>query len=452
MVPKLSSVGLIASHWEIVPFSKVCDESAFGPRFSGQMYHPEGNIATLRTTDLDDQGRICYLKMPLAKLDIKRFEKHFLKPGDLIITRSGTCGIAAVFEGFHLPVLPGAFSIRFRLSSHVDPYFFRYYFNSTTGRKRVLALTTGTVQPNLTSTALLNLSVPLPPLPEQKAIAHILGTLDDKIELNREMNKTLEAMAQAIFKSWFLDFDPVRAKMEGRQPAGMDAATAELFPDEFEESALGMIPKGWTIKKLSEVTTKIGSGATPRGGSQVYVQEGISLIRSQNIYDYEFKWEGLARITEETAEQLKNVIVEPNDILFNITGDSILRTCVVEPAVLPARVNQHVAIIRTKPDIPCRYLHLYLVQQQIKQHLLGFDAGGTRKAVTKGQLESVPVPIPTQSILFCFQQIVDALFARVNANLEKSRTLASIRDTLLPKLLSGEIRVKEADKIVETQL
>ncbi|MHC5727886.1 MAG: restriction endonuclease subunit S, partial [Nostoc sp.] len=122
--------------------------------------------------------------------------------------------------------------------------------------------------PGLNRNDLHLIKVKLPPLSEQKAIAHILGTLDDKIELNREMNQTLEAMARAIFKSWFVDFDPVRAKMEGRQPAGMDAATAELFPDEFEESALGMIPKGWRIGKLDDL---------------LILQRGFDLPASQRI-------------------------------------------------------------------------------------------------------------------------------------------------------------------------
>jgi type I restriction enzyme S subunit len=116
--------------------------------------------------------------------------------------------------------------------------------------------------PGLNRNDLHLIKVKLPPLSEQKAIAHILGTLDDKIELNREMNQTLEAIARAIFKSWFVDFEPVRAKMEGRQPAGMDAATAELFPDEFEESALGMIPRGWRVGKLENIADN------PRRGVQ----------------------------------------------------------------------------------------------------------------------------------------------------------------------------------------
>ncbi len=301
----------------------------------------------------------------------------------------------------------------------------------------------------LATDAIQSVEVLLPPIAEQKAIAQILSALDDKIELNRQMNHTLESIARALFKSWFIDFDPVRAKLNGQPPAGMDAETAALFPDAFEDSPLGKIPKGWKIQKLVEATSKIGSGATPRGGSQVYVDEGIALIRSQNVYDYEFNWDGLARMTEETAEQLRNVIVEPNDILLNITGDSILRTCVVEPSVLPARVNQHVAIIRAIPEIPCRYLHLYLVHPQMKSLLLGFDTGATRKAVTKGQLESVPVPVPSEAILLCFRKTTDPLFEQINSNLAESRILTSIRDALLPKLLSGEIRVKDVEKIVE---
>ena len=258
--------------------------------------------------------------------------------------------------------------------------------------------------------------LPLPPLAQQQAIAEILGSLDDKIELNRRTNETLEGMARAIFRSWFVDFDPVRAKAAGRQPSGMDAATAALFPDRFEDSPRGKIPKGWTIRRLAEMTSKIGSGATPRGGSKVYIKTGVALIRSQNVHDHEFNWGGIAYISDDAAHELRGVVVEPDDVLLNITGDSILRTCVVDPAVLPARVNQHVAIIRACPDVPHRYLHLYLVRPEMKHFLLGFDAGGTRKALTKGHLESIQVPLPPGPLLDIFRAVTDPLFARAVRN------------------------------------
>lgn len=289
----------------------------------------------------------------------------------------------------------------------------------------------------------------LPPLPTQKAIAHILGTLDDRIELNRRMNQTLEAMAQTLFKSWFVDFDPVHAKYAGRKPEGMSAETAALFPDSFQDSAHGRIPRGWAVTKLKDLTSKIGSGATPRGGSAVYVEQGIALIRSQNVYDNEFRWEGLARLSDASAADLSNVEVKLGDVLFNITGDSILRTCVVDPSVLPARVNQHVAIIRAANGVPPRFLHLCMAQPRIKELLLGLNAGATRPAVTKGHLESVTVLHPPVRILGAFDKLTTPLFQGIDTNLQESRTLAAVRDTLLPKLLSGELGVAKIQSALD---
>ena len=135
--------------WDLAPFGSIVAHSAFGPRFGGDSYADDGNVATLRTTDLDTWGRISYESMPLARLDESRFENHLLHPGDLVITRSGTCGIAAVFEGHPIPVLPGAFLIRFRLKASSDPQFYRYYFNSPNGRKHILSVARGAVQQNL---------------------------------------------------------------------------------------------------------------------------------------------------------------------------------------------------------------------------------------------------------------------------------------------------------------
>jgi type I restriction enzyme S subunit len=310
------------------------------------------------------------------------------------------------------------------------------------------SMDSGSAIPSTSRDEFYALPVRLPLPSEQKAIAHILGVLDDKIALNRRMNETLEAMAGAIFKSWFVDFDPVRAKMDGRKPAGMDDATAALFPGSFEDSELGTIPTGWQVQTLSELTSEIGSGATPRGGSKVYISEGVALVRSQNVYDYEFRWDGLARITREAAEALKGVTLKPNDILFNITGASILRTCVVDLAVLPARVNQHVARIRAKEGIPARFLHLHLVRQEMKDHLIGFNAGATREAVTKGHLEGIQLVVPPPVILKVFDKNIAPIYARKESNLRQISTLTVLRNILLPKLLSGEIRVTEAEQAV----
>ncbi len=262
----------------------------------------------------------------------------------------------------------------------------------------------------------------IPPLPIQRRIAAILGRLDDKIEVNRRSNRTLEAMAQALYRHWFVDFGPFQA-------------------GEFVESALGLIPAGWTTTTLKEITTKIGSGATPRGGSSVYIDEGINLIRSQNVYDSAFSWDGLAHITDDAAERLRTVTVEAGDVLINITGDSILRTCVADEAVLPARVNQHVAIIRPIAEVPPNFVHQHLLRPETKEMLFNMSAGATRKAITKGNLEETPILLPPTVVLEAFRRKTDPFFAQIAINNRESRKLAEIRDYLLPKLLSGEIGV-----------
>lgn len=382
---------------------------------------------------------------------LSKFESY---PGDVLLVHKGTLGqIGLMPKSRKYPrYLMGNSMLRVRCHPEkLIPEYLYYWLSSPEGQHYLFSRVSqvGVPQIQRPLTTLREASLPVPPLPEQKAIARILSSLDDKIELNRRMNETLEAMARAIFKDWFVDFGPTRAKMSGRA-AYLPEHIWSLFPEAIDPET--NLPQGWEVKKLFEITSKIGSGATPRGGSKIYIDEGVALIRSQNVYDSEFRWQGLARITEEIAEQLRNVIVEPQDILLNITGDSILRTCIVDPTVLPARVNQHVAIIRAKVDIPYYYLHLYLLQDRIKNILLGFDTGATRKAVTKGQLELLPVLVPDEFSLEAFRSITDLTFAKVQLNLIESRTLADLRDRLLPKLMSGEIRVKAAEKMIEEVL
>jgi type I restriction enzyme S subunit len=340
----------------------------------------------------------------------------------------------ATFNGFTKRLRPKG-------AAQIVPEYAGYYFRSPSFRREVTAMSSLSTRASLNNEMLGRLKMVLPPVATQEAIGSILKALDDKIELNRRMNATLEAMARALFQSWFVDFDPVRAKLDGRKPSGIDADTAALFPSTFIDSELGPIPFGWELSKLKDLTSKIGSGATPRGGSEVYVDEGVALIRSQNIYDHEFHWSGLARLTEKSATELRNVEVLRNDVLINITGDSILRTCVVDPSVLPARVNQHVAIIRAREGIPPRYLHLYLVQDAMKSFLIGMSAGATRHAITKGHLECTDVLKPSAAVLAAFDKLTAPWFERIDANRTQSRTLATLRDTLLPKLLSGELSV-----------
>ncbi len=358
----------------------------------------------------------------------------------------------AAVQRHDLPCLLVQRVARLRATNGTVQRFLKYLIGSRRFTEHVLGVQTGTAVPHISGGQIREFSFDLPPLAEQKAIASILGTLDDKIELNRRMNETLEDLARTIFKSWFVDFDPVRAKAEGRQPVGIGSETAALFPSRFVQSELGKIPEGWRVTRLADLTSKIGSGATPRGGSAVYVDDGVSLIRSQNVYDRRFDWGGLVKLPDWAAEELRGVTVEAHDVLINITGDSILRTCVVDPTVLPARVNQHVSIVRAASGIPPRFLHEHLLLPRTKDWFLGLDTGGTRKAITKGHLESLQLVVPPATVLRSFEAATTSLYHRTIVNSGESKTLAELRDLLLPKLISGELRVPDAEKLIEAAL
>lgn len=362
--------------------------------------------------------------------------------------------------------------------SKLDPHFFLYQYLSPAFQNFLVSRTIhGSTVDRIALKEFPDFEIDLPPVGVQRQMAKVMLDIDAKIDLNRRINQTLEAMVQAIFKSWFIDFDPIKAKIsakqEGRDPlrAAMSAisgksdveldalpaeqyeqlaTTAALFPNEMEESELGPIPKGWSHKTLAQLTDKIGSGSTPRGGKEVYLEEGVALIRSQNVYDSLFVWDGLARISDEAATQLKGVTVQEDDVLLNITGASILRTCVVEPDALPARVNQHVAIIRTKADIPPRFIHMHLLRPDIKSYLLGLNAGASREAITKAHIESLTLLIPCPELLYAFQSATTPLFRQVQCFAQQMRALGELRDALLPKLLSGELSIIGALALTQT--
>ncbi len=463
--------------WVDIRLGDACTKIGSGatPKGGGSVYLDAGPIAFIRSQNIYSEGfsndGMVYLDEKLAQglanVQVEDLDVLLNITGDSV---ARACQVAQ-------EVLPA------RVNQHVAiirtnqqilwPTYLRYFLVSPAMQAHMLGLAAvGATRNALTKGMIESFSIRCPKeVEDQKAIAEVLSSLDIKIDLNRRINQTLEAMAQAIFQSWFVDFDPVKAKVaaiqEGRDPlraamtavsgkadAELDAlppeqyeqlaATAALFPGEMEASELGEIPKGWSHKALLQLTDKIGSGSTPRGGKEVYLEEGVALIRSQNVYDSLFAWDGLARISDEAAAQLKGVTVQGEDVLLNITGASILRTCVVEPDVLPARVNQHVAIIRAKAGVPPRFIHMHLLRPDIKNYLLGLNAGASREAITKAHIESLVLLTPGPELLSAFQTAISPLFRQVHCLTRQMRALGELRDTLLPKLLSGELLVADA--------
>ncbi|MFM7405404.1 MAG: restriction endonuclease subunit S [Cuspidothrix sp.] len=322
---------------------------------------------------------------------------------------------------------------------------FVYYFFKTLD---LLALNVGTASPTLNRNHVHPIKTLWPPIPEQKAIAHILSSLDDKIELNRQMNETLEAMARAIFKSWFVDFDPVRAKMEGRQPAGMDAATADLFPDEFEESSLGLIPKGWKVSTIGE-SVKIVGGSTPSTKNPDYWEGGtihwttpkdLSSLSSPVLLNTERK------ITELGLTQISSGLLPKGTLLLSSRAP-IGYLAISE---IPVAINQgYIGMICDK-GLPNYYI-LNWTRENIAT-IIGRANGTTFLEISKSNFRPIELVIPDIKILDVFIKQVERTYQMIVNNLQESHSLATLRDTLLPKLMSGEIRVKEVEKIINDKL
>jgi type I restriction enzyme S subunit len=234
-------------------------------------------------------------------------------------------------------------------------------------------------------------------------------------------------MARVLYREWFVEF---------RFPGCESVSRVD--------SSLGPIPEGWELTRLKEVTTKIGSGATPRGGKDAYKTDGISLIRSLNIYDYEFEFADLAFIDEEQAGQLDNVILEPRDVLLNITGASVARCAMVPPYLLPARVNQHVAIIRADPKRADPFYLLDTINNDYnKQKLLGLAQGGaTREALTKETISDFQIMLPPRVLLGRYGQIAGAIHSQREILQHRNQNLRRTRDLLLPRLLSGQVSLE----------
>lgn len=292
----------------------------------------------------------------------------------------------------------------------------------------------GAAQQNLNQDLIRQFSILLPALPVQRRIASILSAYDELIENSQQRIRILEEMVRSLYREWFVHF---------RYPGH------ESVP--LTDSALGQIPQGWELTTLRAVTTKIGSGATPRGGKNAYKSEGIPLIRSLNIYDYSFDFDGLAFIDEQQAAELDNVAVKENDILLNITGASVARCGLVPSYLLPARVNQHVSIVRADPAKASPFYILDAINSiQRKQQLLALAQGGaTREALTKDTIGSFEIVLPPSSLMKRYDSVAGDLHRKREVLLRQIQNLRHTRDMLLPRLLSGQIEVDETETLNE---
>jgi type I restriction enzyme S subunit len=301
----------------------------------------------------------------------------------------------------------------------------------------------GSAIPSTSRDAFYRLPVRVPPKPEQRSIAHILGALDDKIELNRRMNETLEAIAQAIFKSWFVDFEPVRAKMAGRDP-GLPKHIADLFPDRLVELELGEIPEGWMVKSLGDVSEKPQYGYTASANDELV---GPKFLRITDINKRPWtEWASVPHC-EIAHQDIQKYRLHQGDILVARMADPG-HGVMIEEDVEAVFASY---LIRFRPvDLHyCRFLQYWLRSEAYWDLVGARGAGTTRVSLNANVLSGFHMAFPPTSVADAFRSQINPLRARVVANVTETETLSTLRDALLPKLISGEIRVRDAERFLK---
>jgi type I restriction enzyme S subunit len=439
-------VGSVPSDWEYTTLGEACARGGgevqtgpFGSQLHAADYVRDG-VPSIMPQNIGDNRVVQNGIARITPNDAERLGRYLVRPGDIVYSRRGDVERRALIRKEEDGWLCGTGCLRVRFGdAYIDPLYASYYLGDARVREWIVRHAHGATMPNLNTAILSALPFVSPPLPEQRAIAHILGTLDDKIELSRMINETLKAMAQALFKSWFVDFDPVHAKAAGRD-AGLPEVLAGRFPSSFDQSPFGPIPQGWRVKPLSELCT-LGRGASPRP--------------INDFMNGEVPWVKIADATAaggpflfETKEKLKqagtdkSVPVAPGDLILSNSA-----TCGV-PVFVELHGCIHDGWLYFKNLRSISKLYLYHVLIGLADHLVHIADGSVQKNLNTNLVGQQNVLLPTPQVLEAFDRQASGWFAKMRQNGLMSRNLASLRDTLLPKLISGEVRIEDAGRII----
>lgn len=375
-----------------------------------------------------------------------------VEQGDVFLTRTSETLDELAMSSVALEDVPDAtfngFTKRLRpKGKHIVPGFARYFFRSPKFRAEVNSMSTMSTRSSLNNEMLERLTITFPEFLEQRAIAHILGTLDDKIECNRRMNETLEAMAHALFKAWFVDFEPVRAKLDGRWQRGqslpgLPAHLYDLFPDRFVDSELGPIPEGWEVKTIGDFVT------IKRGGSPRPIQD---FIRPDG-----FPWVKIADATSATSRflfQTKEFIKEEGlkkTVLLR-KGALILSNSATPglPMFLELDACIHDGWLYFPEKHTFSDLYLYQLFLAIRKELVAQGNGSVFTNLKTDILRMQKIVVASNELLNSFEPLAQSLSNKLLVLNTESCILAQLRDTLLPKLISGKLRIKDAERILE---
>jgi type I restriction enzyme S subunit len=414
--------------WPSHPISELCTLAVDCVNKTAPTVDYETPFKMIRTTNvkegfiyLDD---VSYVTEEVFEKWTRRSRPQY---GDVILTREAPVGQVGRFTSNEDTIFLGQRLFHYRPNPDLlDWNYLAFVLQSHEVQGRLRGMGFGATVEHIKVGDAEHLKIPCPPVEVQRRIGDILSAYDDLIENNRRRIALLEEAARQLYREWF-----VRLRFPGHEHTRII------------DSPLGPIAEGWRVVRLGDITTRIGSGATPRGGQSAYQEQGITLIRSLNVYDERFADEGLAFLDDDQAAQLSHVTVEPRDILLNITGASVARCCMVPERHLPARVNQHVMIIRVDATLADPSFVLCAINSdQRKRQLLSYaQVGATREALTKETVTNFEIVLPDEKLLRQFGEIARDISQQREVLAHQNADLRAARDLLLPRLMSGEIAV-----------
>jgi type I restriction enzyme S subunit len=424
----------------------------FGSQLHASDYTSEGTPVVMPADILG--GRISTAAIArVGSGHVERLSQHQLRLDDIVFSRRGDVTRYARVTSHEVGWLCGTGCLKVRVGkgSLATPQWISLALGTADVKEWLVRHAVGATMPNLNTTILGSLPLVVPPLSEQRNAVDICFALDDRIDLLRQTNATLESIAQTLFKSWFIDFDPVRAKAEGREPLGLDAATAALFPAEFEEST----PAGWRMGTLETLCSQ-GGGLIQTGpfGSQLhasdYEDQGLPVVMPQDLDGRRISTDRVARVSVAHVERLARHKLQPGDVVFSRRGD-VGRHAAVTEVEAGWLCGTGCLLVRPGPRWPSpAYVSQALATPEATDWLKRHAVGATMPNLNTGILEALPMLLPSNPVLAAFESVCGALEARITKNRAQALALSELRDTLLPRLISGKLRLPEAQALMES--
>ena len=427
-------------NWNHLSISECADVIGGGTPSTKNPDYWDGNIPWIAPKDLSNNKDkyISNGERFITQIGLEKSSAKLLPENSLLFSSRAPIGYLAINtkpvatnQGFKSLILKDGFDVE----------FFYYLFKNKT--EYIKNFASGSTFQEVSGSVVKNLSFLIPPKQEQKRISNILSKLDKKIELNQQMNEILEEIAKTLFKSWFIDFDPVRAKAEGR-PTGLSKEISDLFPDSFEDSELGEIPKGWRIESFSNITSFKNGFAFK---SKDWTESGKPVVKIGNVKPLILDIDGCSFISDD-IKKYDEYLLSKGDILIGMTG-YVGETCLVPKLDKMPYQNQRVGKLIPTKDFFKEFIFSFTRQSNFKKKVEEIAKGSAQQNVSGKDILGLHFVFGNEEILKIFSDSTSDLFKKILLNFEENITLAKVRDTLLPKLISGELKILDAENLIE---